>query len=96
MKKSFFISCGLAFILLSLGYFTNDPQFYGSIALGIAVIAFLIGGLTSGAFISGRQLQVNFHTESKEDRSRRTKVSLIAGTFALPIFFVGILLYLYF
>lgn len=96
MKKSFFISSIIAIVLLLLGYFTENPQFYGSISLGIAIIAFLIGGLTSGAFVSGHQLMANIHTESKEDRSRRSKVTIVIGTFGLPLFLAGILLFLYF
>lgn len=96
MKRSFFISSLVAFVLLLLGFFTNNPQFYGSISLGIALIAFLIGGLTSGAFVSGPQIMANFHTESKEDRSRRSKVTIVMGTFGLPLLLAGVLLFLYF
>ncbi|WP_099157404.1 DUF5316 domain-containing protein [Virgibacillus ndiopensis] len=92
MKKTFSVAFGVALLLLVLGYFTKNTELFGSIAMGIGLVFFAIGGLVGGAFISGNQIQANFHTETKEDRSKRQKLLLISGAIALPNFAVGVLL----
>lgn len=93
MKKTFIIGFGVALLLLILGFFTKNTALYGTISIAIAIVFLLIGGLTSGVFNSGDRMRANYHTENKEDRAKRSKVSLISGIIALPHFLAGIVLF---
>lgn len=94
MKKSFIIGFSVALLLLLLGLFTKNTALYGSISLAIAIVFLVIGGLISGVFTSGDRMRANNHTESKEDRAKRSKISFISGIIALPHFLSGIILFI--
>ncbi|MEC5423759.1 DUF5316 domain-containing protein [Virgibacillus sp. C22-A2] len=96
MKKTFLIAFIVSLVLFLLGIVTGNIEFYGSITLGIGVVFLLIGALFSGAFISGEQLRANYHTETKEDRSRKNKTMSISIIIALPHLVAGGLLFTYF
>ncbi|WP_188456715.1 DUF5316 domain-containing protein [Virgibacillus oceani] len=94
MKKAIYFGFGIASLLFILGYFLKNAHLFGSIAMGIGLIFFAIGGLSGGAFIDGNQLRANFHTETKEDRGKRQKIILISGVIAIPNFAAGVLLFM--
>ncbi|MFD1037600.1 DUF5316 family protein [Virgibacillus byunsanensis] len=44
--------------------------------------------------MSGQQVRANYHTETREDREKRTRTMLILGIIGLPHVIVGALLLL--
>ncbi|GAA0595652.1 hypothetical protein GCM10009001_09710 [Virgibacillus siamensis] len=89
MKKAFLISVIAAAVLFLAGVLSEYTELFGKIAVGIGVFFFIIAGLTSGAFISGSQMQANFHSESKQSRAERRNMMFVSGVVMIPQFIAG-------
>ncbi|MBN8252119.1 DUF5316 domain-containing protein [Priestia flexa] len=47
--------------------------------LVIGIISIIISGISIGAWVNGEQQRANFHSETAEHRSVKTKVSMVSG-----------------
>ncbi|WP_077324927.1 DUF5316 family protein [Virgibacillus siamensis] len=89
MKRALGISVITAAVLFLVGFISGNHDLFGKIAVGIGVFFLLVSGLTSGLFVSGRQMQANFHTESKADRAGRRNMMFISSIIMIPHFICG-------
>jgi hypothetical protein len=49
----------------------------------VGVIAFILSGISIGAWTDGQQQRANFHSETKEHRNFRTKIAMVSGLVGL-------------
>lgn len=89
MKKSFIVGFGLALVFFIVGFLTAYTREIGLISVGIALVFVAIGGLVSGAFVSGDQNRLNYHLETKEDRQKNRRVLYNSAIIAVPLFIAG-------
>lgn len=61
---------------------------------GIGVVAWLLAGILSGAFISGDRTRANESIETADDKKFRSKFSSVLFLTGLPFLIVALLIYL--
>lgn len=65
-----------------------------NVFLSITAVCFLISGLSLGVWVSGDRQRANFHSETKEHRSYREKLSLWSGLLGVVFLLVTIIAHL--
>ena len=58
----------------------------------IGMISVMLSGINIGAWTSGAQQRADFHTQTTEQRNRRTKMGLIFGGIGLASFGIAALI----
>jgi C4-dicarboxylate transporter len=58
------------------------------------IVCIIISGIFVGAWVDGDRQRANFHTETSEDRSVRTKVALIFALVGLIALIISVIIYL--
>lgn len=64
-----------------------------NVFVSITAVCFLISGLSLGVWVSGDRQRANFHSETKEQRKYREKLSLWSGLLGVVFLIVTILAY---
>lgn len=94
MWKSLFTGIVLGIFFIVLAFLTNHPALISYITGGVGLIALLISGILSNGW-SRKKTKLDYvnHTESKEERYKRTKGMYRLFLFSTPLLISTCVLY---
>ncbi len=93
MKPLMFGSVISTLMALILGFAMNWETALKTTA-GLGAISWILAGIFTGAFISGDRSRANFHTETKEDRKFKNKLTTVFFMFGIPFLVTALVIYM--
>jgi hypothetical protein len=95
MLKALGIGFATLIVIVIISLVTGGLILFQNVTLAIGVIAIILSGLLSGAFVSGDRARANIYMEDNVETKDRWSWSGRLFLFALPLIMGAVISYLY-